>query len=75
MILEMPEKPMNNIVTEGPCMLCLSQNELDAIKDGKPFPAWKFIPWILEFLGIPLMQRPAPATPEEPNLEEMTEQE
>jgi len=23
-IIEMPEKPMNNIVTEGPCMLCLS---------------------------------------------------
>jgi hypothetical protein len=74
-IIEIPEKPANNIVTEGPCMLCLSQNELDAIKEGKPFPAWKFIPWILEFLGVPLMQKPAPPPEPEPDLNEMSEQE
>lgn len=71
--MDFPEKPVNNIVTEAPCMLCLSQNELDAIKDGKSFPAWKFIPWILEFLDVPLMQKP-PSPPEpEPNLEELSE--
>lgn len=32
----------------------ISEPELQEIKEGKPFPAWKFIPWILEELGITL---------------------
>lgn len=29
----------------------LSEPELQEIVEGKPFPAWKFIPWILHYLG------------------------
>lgn len=50
----MPLKLPNNITNEGPCMICLSEAELNDIKEGKPFPSWKFLPWIMEFLGIPL---------------------
>jgi hypothetical protein len=42
----------------------LSQQEIDEIKLGKPFPSWKFIPWILNDLGFTLMKRP-PAPVEE----------
>jgi hypothetical protein len=75
-ILALPIKPPNNITTVGPCMICLSQEELQEIKDGKPFPAWKFLPWVLEFLGVPLMVKP----PEvkvvvEPNPDEMNDEE
>ncbi len=45
-------------------MLCLSEQELNEIKEGKPFPSWKFLPWILEFLEIPLTVKPPPP-PEE----------
>jgi hypothetical protein len=58
-------------------MVCLSNEELNEIKEGKPFPSYKFLPWILEFLGVPLMQRP-PAPPVEVpeiNPEELTEEE
>jgi YHS domain-containing protein len=74
-INEMAEKLPNNISEEGPCMICLSQKELDDIRDHKPFPAAKFMPWILEFLGVPLALRPPPPPQAEPNLEEMTEDE
>jgi hypothetical protein len=33
----------------------LSQQEIDEIKLGKPFPSWKFIPWVIDELGYPLM--------------------
>ena len=35
-------------------MISLSENELNEIKEGKPFASWKFIPWIMEFLGVAL---------------------
>jgi adenylate kinase family enzyme len=72
---EMPEKLPNNISEEGPCMVCLNQKELDDIRDHKPFPAQKFMPWILEFLGVPLAIRPPPPPEAEPNTEEMSEEE
>lgn len=55
-------------------MVCLSNEELQEIKDGKPFPAWKFLPWVMEFLGIPLMIRPPEVKAEEEiNQDEMTD--
>jgi hypothetical protein len=66
-------KPPNNITEDGPCMICMSDHELAEIKEGKMLAAWKFIPWVLEYLGVPLMQRP-PRPVElvvEPNPEEM----
>lgn len=57
-IMALPVKPPNNLTTVGPCMVCLSNEELQEIKDGKPFAAWKFLPWIMEFLGVPLMIKP-----------------
>ena len=53
-ILGWEKKPPNNITDEAPCSICLSQEELDSIKSGAPFPSWKFLPWVLEFLGVPL---------------------
>jgi len=60
----MSSKLPNNITDEGPCMVCLSEAELADIKEGKPFPSWKFLPWIMEFLGIPLRVNDPPP-PEE----------
>ena len=48
-------KPPNNVSNDGPCMICMSEQELLEIKEGKQFPAWKFIPWVLEYLDVPLM--------------------
>jgi len=36
------------------CDINLSAEELQDIKDAKPFPAWKFLPWIIEYLGYRL---------------------
>lgn len=63
-ILSMPMKLPNNITNEGPCMICMSESELNDIKEGKPIPSWKFLPWIMEFLGIP-MRIKDPPPPEE----------
>ena len=41
-------------------MICLSEAELNEIKEGKPFPSWKFLPWIMEFLGVPLCVKDPP---------------
>lgn len=39
----------------------LSEQELQDVVEGKTFPAWKYIPWILEFLGYELeKKRPPP---------------
>jgi hypothetical protein len=43
------------------------------IKEGKKFESWKFIPWILEFMGIPLAQRPPPPPPAAINEEDLDE--
>jgi hypothetical protein len=43
----------------------LSEQELNDIKEGKPIDAAKFIPWILEYLGLPLKVAPPP--PEAPD--------
>ena len=64
-IIAMPAKLPNNITEEGPCMVCLSEEELEAIKQGQPFPSWKFLPWILEFLEIPLAVKPPIKPPED----------
>ena len=64
----MPQKLPNNISgeVEGPCMISLSESELNEIKEGKPFASWKFIPWIMEFLGIALrVKEPPPEEKEE----------
>ena len=58
--MEIENKPPNNVRTDGPCMVSLSQDELELIKDGKKFESWKFIPWILDYMKIPLTQRPPP---------------
>ena len=55
----------NNSTTEGPCMICLSEKELNEIKEGKPMPSWKFLPWIMEFLGIPLRIKDPPPPAED----------
>jgi hypothetical protein len=49
----------NNVVP-GMSKIGLSQNEIDEIKSGKPFPAWRFIPWVLDVLGHELMKKPPP---------------
>ena len=64
-IMAMSMKLPNNITTDGPCMICLSEKELNDIKEGKPIDAAKFIPWILEYLGLPLKVAPPP--PEAPD--------
>lgn len=75
-IMALPIKPPNNLTTIGPCMVCLSNEELQEIKDGKPFPAWKFLPWIMEFLGVPLMIKPAEVkTVVEPDVDAMNDEE
>ena len=43
----------------------LSEHELTEVIEGKMFPASKFIPWILNHLGYPLMKkRPPPVVAE-----------
>ena len=75
-ILAFERKPPNNITTSGPCMIGLSAEELAEIKDGKPFATWKFLPWVLEYLGVPLAIQPkVEQVVAEPNLEEMNEEE
>lgn len=41
----------NNVEPAGRSQIGLSLKELEDIKTGKPFPSWKFIPWILDYLG------------------------
>ena len=53
-------------------MVSLSAEELERIKDGRPFESWKFLPWILEYMGIPLAIQETPEEPE-PDLETMSE--
>ena len=43
----------NNVV-EHESAVGLKEDEVQTIKSGKPFPSWKFIPWILDELGYPL---------------------
>lgn len=70
-------KQPNNISDLAPCEFGLSQKELDEIRSGSVFPAWKFIPWVFEALDLPLAIRPPPPEEpvEEPNVEEMSEEE
>jgi hypothetical protein len=42
----------------------LSEQELSDIIEGKSFPAWKYLPWVLDHLGYPLEKR-KPPPPEE----------
>ena len=63
--MALPQKLPNNITNDGPCMICMSDQELTDIKEGKPMPSWKFIPWILEHLGVPLRVKEKP--PPEPD--------
>lgn len=69
-------KPPNNVSTAGTCLVSLSQEELNEIKDGKQFAAWKFLPWVLEYLGVPLAVLPkVEQAAAEPNIDEMNEEE
>jgi len=74
-ILKQKIKPPNNVV-EG-SEINMSQEELDKLKEGIPVPSWKFLPWILEYLNVPLKRKPiVPKQPEpEPNIDEMDEAE
>ena len=57
-------------------MVSMSNDELEAIKRGEVFATWKFLPWVLEYLEIPLMVKAKPEVKEvEPNFEEMTPEE
>jgi len=77
-ILKADHKLPNNVVP-GSSKVGLSDHEVDEIKSGRPFPSWKFIPWIIDELGYPLMKRPPPPPPEEgeekPEEPELTEEE
>lgn len=53
----------------------LGQSEIDEIKTGKPFPAWKFIPWVLDVLGHELMKRPPPPEKTEEEIAELPDEE
>ena len=66
-ILSMQIKLPNNITNDGPCMIGLSEDELTNIKNGQPMNSVKFLPWIMEFLGVPLRVKDKP--PEEPDSE------
>jgi len=66
----MPMKLPNNITTEGPCMVCMSEQELLDIKNGMPIPSWKFLPWIMEFLGVPLRVKDPPPPEEDSETDE-----
>lgn len=52
----------NNPVPGG--RIGLSEQELLEVVEGKPMPAWKFIPWIFDYLGYPL-EKKKPPPPEE----------
>lgn len=71
------EEHVPNNVEEGNSRIGLSWQEIEDIKMGKPCPSWKFVPWMLDYLGHKLMKRPPP--PEEPeaevNPEELSEEE
>ena len=56
-------------------MICLSEAELNEIKEGKPFPSWKFLPWIMEFLGTPLCIKDPPPPEEDSVTDEEWEEE
>ena len=45
--------------------------EIEEVKTGKPFPAWKFIPWVLDALGHELMKKPPPPELTEEEIEAM----
>ena len=51
----------------------LKEDELGNINDGKPIDAAKFVPWILDYLGHPLMKKKT--VPVEEGQEEQVEEE
>jgi hypothetical protein len=60
------EVHLPNNIDPDEAMIGLSAKEIEHIKDGKPFPSWKFLPWVLDELGYALMERPKPEEPESP---------
>ena len=64
------EGHLPNNVVPGLSKVGLSQAEIDEIRSGKPFAAWRFIPWILDHLGYELAKRPDPPEPAEGEGEE-----
>ena len=44
----------------------MSEQELQDTIEGKPLPAWKYVPWILDYLGYPLEKRKPPPPEEKP---------
>ena len=63
----------NNPVPGG--RIGLSETELNEVIEGKQFPAWKFIPWILNYLGCPLEKKRPPPPEEKPEGENPPEEE
>ena len=62
----MPQKLPNNVSTDiGPCMVSMNEEELETIKKGEKFDSWKFLPWILEYLGVPLRENKKPEEAEQ----------
>ena len=61
----------NNFVAGG--RIGMSEPELQAINDGKVFPASKFVPWLLHELGFDLDKRKPPPEPEVAEEEEQVE--
>lgn len=66
----MPVKIPNNITDDGDCMVSMCEAELNDIKEGKPFPSWKFLPWIMEFLGVDLRVKDPPPPEEDSQTDE-----
>lgn len=64
----------NNVVP-GLSKIGLSQAEIDEIKTGKPFPAWKFIPWILDVLEYDLIKKPPPPEKTDEEIAELAPEE
>ena len=62
----------NNFVEGG--RIGMNEQELAQINEGKPFPAWKFIPWLLDEMGYPLCKRKPPPVEDKPE-EELLEEE
>lgn len=50
-------------------MISMSDHELQDIKDGKPIASWKFLPWVMEFLEIPLRIKDPPPPEEDSTTE------
>jgi hypothetical protein len=57
-------------VSLGLSRIGLNDSEINDVIEGKPFAAWKFIPWLLDYLGYDLeKKKPPPPEPKEEGIE------